>query len=162
MSEKKYNIFISHYVKDDKHVQTLKSKLKDKGFGVKNFSVDSTKHHTGRRPSDARIRRLLSIRIKAASTFICLIGNDTHKRKWVDFEIKKAQSEGKKIIGIYTHGNKDSVKIPEALQKYGNSILGWNSIDKLGEVITGKETIFENSDGSFYSNVFEINRVKCG
>lgn len=161
MNEKKYNIFISHYVKDDKHVQTLKSKLKNSGFGVRNFSIDSTKHHTRRRPSDPRIRRILSIRIKAASTFICLIGNNTHKRKWVDFEIKKAVAEGKKIIGIYTHGNKDNVRIPEALQKYGNSILGWNSIDKLGKVIKGKETIFEDADGSNYPNVFEINRVKC-
>ncbi|MDV3936898.1 hypothetical protein CMT78_03850 [Elizabethkingia anophelis] len=155
------NIFISHHGKDDHHVQNLKTRLKSKGFGVKNFSIDSTKHHNGRRPSDARIRRLLKIRIKAASTFICLIGKETHKRKWVDYEIRRAQQEGKKIIGIYTHGNKNEVSTPLALQQYANSILGWNSIDKLGEIITGKTTVFENADGSSYSNVYSISRVKC-
>lgn len=155
------NIFISHHGKDDHHVQNLKTRLKSKGYGVKNFSIDSTKHHNGRRPSDARIRRLLKIRIKAASTFICIIGKETHKRKWVDFEIRKAQQEGKKIIGILTHGNKNDASIPPALQQYANSILGWNSIDKLGDIISGKSTIFENQNGNDYSNPYVISRVKC-
>lgn len=155
------NIFISHYKKDDTHVQSLKKRLISQGFSVKNFSVDSTKHKDGRRPSDPVIQRLLDIRIKAASTFICLLGPDTHTRKWVNYEIRKAYLEGKKIIGVYTHGNKDSIELPQAFKKYGNSTLGWNSIEKLGNIISGENLPFENPDGTKSKKIYDSKRIKC-
>ena len=159
MAKKPYNIFISHYAKDDKHVQSLKDRLNNSGTIVRNFSVDSTKHKDGRRPSDRVITRLLNIRIKACSTFICLIGPDTHTRKWVNYEIRKAFQEGKRVIGIYTHGNKDSAILPEPMKKYGASVLGWNSLDKLGDVIEGKKSIFENQDGTTATPYYKIERI---
>src|SRR5690606_2417372 len=156
MAKKSYNIFISHYEKDDRYVQSLKNRLIESGKEVRNFSVDSTKHKDGRRPSDKVIARLLSMRIKACSTFICLIGQDTHTRPWVNFEIRKAYQEGKKVIGIYTHGNKESAILPEPMKKYGSSVLGWNSLDKLSDVIEGKKSIFENQDGTKVSAYYKI------
>ena len=97
MSEQ-HNIFISHYKEDDEQVQALKERLKCQGYDVRNFSVDSTNHKDGRRPSDAVIRRLLDMRIKWSSTFICLIGTKTHTREWVNYEIRKAHLEGKRIL----------------------------------------------------------------
>lgn len=157
---KNYNIFISHYHADDKHVQSLKSKLIDKGHNVRNFSVDSTNHKDGRRPSDAVIKRYLDIRIKASSTVICLLGPDTHKRPWVNYEIRKAYLEGKKIIGVYTHGNTDNVQLPDAFKKYGTSTLGANSINKLGDIISGKNT-FEDSKGNQAKSIYKTERIKC-
>lgn len=157
---KNYNIFISHYYADDQHVQSLKAKLKDKGYDVKNYSVDSTKHKDGRTPSDAVIKRYLDIRIKASSTVICLLGPDTHTRPWVNYEIRKAYLEGKKIIGLYTHGNTDNVQLPEAFKKYGTSTLGANSIEKLGEIISGKNT-FENASGNTAKPLYKTERINC-
>lgn len=158
---KRHNIFISHYERDDKQVQSLKQRLKDSGKDIRNFSVDSTKHKDGRRPSKAVIQRLLSIRIKACNTFICLIGSDTHTRPWVDFEIKKAHAEGKTIIGIYKYGDKNKVDIPERLVKYGSSIIGWNSLDKLVDIIEGNTSVFENPDGSPSTGYHKLQRVSC-
>lgn len=159
--DKAHNIFISHFEKDDKYVQDLKNRLIASGKNVKNFSVDSTKHKDGRTPSDQVIMRLLNIRIKACSTFICLLGPDTHSRPWVNYEIRKAYKEGKKVIGVYTHGNKDKVELPEPMKKYGTSTLGWNSLDKLGDIISGKTTTFEDQDGKPAKGYFSIERVKC-
>lgn len=156
-----HNIFISHYGKDDSHVQTLKNRLKEQGYNVRNFSVDSTNHKDGRKPSDAVVRRLLDMRIKWSSTFICLIGSRTHTREWVNYEIRKAYLQGKRIVGIYTHGNKDSVELPEAYKKYGTPPIGWNSIDKLGEIISGKNFPAENPDGSTSAPIFTITRIQC-
>lgn len=156
-----YNIFISHYSKDDKYVQSLKERLSKAGMKIRNYSVDSTKHTDGRRPSDAAIIRALNIRIKACSTFVCLIGPDTHSRPWVNYEIRKAFQEGKRVIGIYTHGNKDSAILPVPMKRHAGSILGWNSLDKLGDVIEGKTSIFENQDSSTSSGYYTIVRVKC-
>jgi hypothetical protein len=156
-----HNIFISHYGKDDDHLQSLKNRLKSKGFNVRNFSVDSTNHKDGRKPSDAVIERLLRMRINWSSTFICLIGPRTHTREWVNDEIKWAHEQGKKIIGIYTHGNKDKATLPDAFKEIEANAIGWNSIDKLGEIISGENFPYENPDGSIAMPLYPISRIKC-
>ncbi|MFM9985612.1 MAG: TIR domain-containing protein [Flavobacteriales bacterium] len=158
---KSNNIFISHYGEDDNHVQSLKQRLKDKGYDVRNFSIDSTNHKNGRKPSDAVVQRLLQMRIKWSSTFICLIGPETHTRKWVNYEIRLAHLQGKRIVGIYTHGSNNSVELPEAYKKYGSPPIGWNSLDKLGDIITGKNFPAENPDGSVSSPLFHRTKIKC-
>ena len=155
------NIFISHYGKDDAHVQSLKARLIKQGYTVRNFSVDSTNHKDGRKPPDAVVRRLLQMRLKWSSTFICLIGPRTHTRKWVNYEIKKAHLLGKRIVGIYTHGNKDSAELPENYKRYGSPPIGWNSIDKLGEIISGENFPPENPDGTVAAPIYSIKRIKC-
>ncbi len=157
--QKASNIFISHNGLDDAHVQSLKDRLRNQGFNVRNFSVDSTNHKDGRRPSDEVIRRLLSMRVKWSSTLICLIGPETHKSGWVNYEIRKAYLEGKPIVGIYTHGSKNSVELPEAFKKYGQSLIGWNSVEKLGEIVIGKNVPNENPDGTMAKPIHKLKRV---
>ena len=142
------NIFISHYGQDDGHVQSLKQRLKNQGYDVRNFSIDSTNHKDGRKPSDAVVQRLLRMRIKWASTFICLIGQRTHTRDWVDFEIEEAYKQGKRIVGVYAHGTMQTAEVPESIKKYASNIIGWNSIEKLGELVEGKNIPVEKPDGS--------------
>ena len=155
------NIFISHYGKDDEHVQSLKDRLNNQGYNVRNFSVDSTNHKDGRKPSDAVVERLLKMRISWSSTFICLIGPRTHTREWVNDEIKWAHEQGKKIIGIYTHGNKDTATLPEAFKEIEANAIGWNSIDKLGDIISGENFPYENADGTTATPIYPISRINC-
>ena len=160
--DKKYNIFISHYGKDDRHVQSLKQRFKDQGYNIRNSSIDSTKHkHRTKIPSDRVVSRLLRKGISWAGTFICLIGEKTHERKWVNHEIRQAHLQGKTIVGIYKHGCKDNVQLPDAYKKYGGAILGWNSLDKLGDAMVGKDINLENPDGSPKAPTYTVTRVKC-
>lgn len=156
-----HNIFISHYGEHDKHVQSLKERLKGSGYNVRNFSIDSTKHKDGRIPSKKVVQRLLDIRIKTSGILIVLIGKGTHEREWVNYEIRKAHLLGKRIVGIYTHGDKDSVQLPEAYKKYGSPPIGWNSVDKLGEIIAGKNIPAENPDGSVSAPMHQRPIIKC-
>lgn len=156
-----HNIFISHYGKDDEHVQSLKARLKDRGYDVRNFSVDSTNHKDGRKPSDAVVQRLLKMRIKWSKVLICLIGDKTHTRDWVDFEIEEAKNQGKRIIGIYTHGSMETAEPPENLKKYASDIIGWNSIDKLGDLIEGENIPVETPDGTIAPPLNPRTNVKC-
>ena len=159
--ETTHNIFISHYGKDDDHVQSLKQRLKDQGYNVRNSSIDSTKHKDGRIPSDEVIMRLIRRRISWAGTFICLIGPETHTRPWVNTEIREAHKQGKRIVGVYLHGSSNAVELPEAFKKYGGATLGWNSLDKLGDALDGKNISPENPDGSKRKPLFKVTRVKC-
>jgi hypothetical protein len=156
---KQHNIFISHYGKDDEHVQSLKTRLCDRGYDVRNFSVDSTNHKDGRKPSDAVVERLLRMRINWSSTFICLIGPRTYTRDWVDYEIEQAKKQNKRIVGIYTYGNKDTASLPKAFRETEANVLGWNSIDKLGAIISGDNFPYENADGTVATPLYPISRV---
>jgi hypothetical protein len=142
------NIFISHYGKDDEHVQSLKLRLREQGYDIRNFSVDSTNHKDGRKPSDEVVARLLRMRISWSSTVICLIGEKTHTRDWVDFEIEEAHNQGKRIIGVYAYGSSETAEPPDTVKWYASNIIGWNSIEKLGELIEGKNLPVENPNGS--------------
>ena len=157
MSKEK-NVFISHYGKDDKHVQNLKKRLSSEGYTIKNSSIDSTKPN--RVISNAAIERLLRMRINWAGTFICLVGKKTHTRDWVNYEIEQAHKQGKRIIGIYTHGSTDAI-LPENLKKYGGPIFGWNSLDKIGEALDGKNFPSETPDGKAREPIYDIARIKC-
>ncbi len=148
---KKKNVFISHYWKDDAHVQQLKKRLIDAGYDIRNYSVDSTKHRKRKRPSVEVIKRFLRRQVSWSSTVICLIGPKTHLRDWVNYEIKQAHLQGKKIVGIYTHGNKENAEVPENMQKYGGPLIGWNSIEKLGDILHDENFDVENPDGSMRS-----------
>ena len=158
--DKTHNIFISHHGKDDEHVQRLKQRLKDQGYNIRNSSIDSTKHRTVR-PSDAVIARLLRRGISWAGTFICLIGEETHTRPWINYEIRQAHIQGKCIVGIFMHGCKNSVELPEAFKRYGGTPLGWNSLNKLGDAMAGKNLPAENPDGSSRAPIYKIVRIIC-
>ena len=159
------NIFISHKGEDDEHVQHLKQRLRDRGYNVRNSSYESNnpKYDEGRkkRPSDAVIERYLRRCVNWSGTFICLIGEETNKSRWVDYEIKQAYRLGKHILGIYKHGCADSVELPEAFEKYKNSLIGWNSLGKLGDILDGKDFPNENPDGSSATPTNYIIRIKC-
>ncbi|MDH7912075.1 TIR domain-containing protein [Winogradskyella sp. SYSU M77433] len=157
---KKYNVFISHHGKDDDKVQDLKRRLIDKGYSIRNYSVDSTKHTEKKRPSDRVIQRFLRRQVSWAGTFICMIGKRTFSRKWVNDEIRMAHQQGKKIVGIYTHGNKD-VQLPQAFKKYGGALLGWNSLNKLGAIMDGKDFPVENPQGQPRKPIYKMAKVRC-
>jgi len=158
--DKTHNVFISHHGKDDAHVQGLKARLKNAGYTIRNSSVDSSKH-TDIRPSDQKIATDLKNGISWAGTFICLLGRETHSRAWVDYEIKQAHLLGKTIVGIYLHGCKNDVDLPESFKRYGGTPLGWNSLDKLGDAMAGKPLPAENPDSTPSAPIFKVVRVKC-
>ena len=141
-----HNVFISHYGEDEKELEALKNNLKAHGCDARNSSVEK-KDYDHKRHSDAVIARYLRICIRWAKTFIVMIVDHTHERKWVNYEIRQAAKQGKTIIGIYERGCKDNVELPGAFKEFGGTTLGWNSTDKLIDVINGKMAVNEKPDG---------------
>lgn len=159
--KKSKNVFISHYGKEDDKVQRLKERFAEKGYNIRNYSVDSTKHRRKKRPSDELIKRFLRRQISWSSSLICMIGPKTHTRDWVNYEIEAAHRQGKKIVGIYTHGNNERVQLPDAFKKYGGAIIGWNSIDKLMNIMNNKEFPVENNQGTSRTPMYSVSDSNC-
>ena len=81
-----------------------------------------------------------------AGTVIVLVGKETHKRPWVNWEIEEAHRQGKKIVGVYEEGLKDKVELPDALKNFGTSQVDWNP-EKIIGAINGNPS-FQDPDGS--------------
>lgn len=136
------NVFVSHYHEDEESIRKLKELLGDT-CQLRNYSVTSEKFNNAQ--NDEYIKSLLRPLIKAAGTFICLIGEKTKDSDWVDWEIRQAAKQGKRIIGVFCNGSRDA-DIPEALKELADAMVGWRK-DKIEAAIDGDST-FENADGT--------------
>jgi len=150
MAETK-NVFISHHHKDDADVDKLTNLLRKNGYNIRNSSIRAKPANQERLDKglvkDAVIKRLLRMKISWAGSVIVIVGKETHKRPWVNWEIEQAHRQGKKIVGIYEYGLKDKVDRPPALEKYGTSqVVGWDS-KSIISAIEGKPS-FQNPDGT--------------
>ena len=148
------NVFVSHYHKDEENIGKMKDLLGDE-FCIRNFSVTSDKYNNAQ--NEEYIKTLLRPLIKQSGTLICLIGPKTHDSEWVNWEIEQAIKQGKRIIGVYLWGAKDS-DIPPALEDGADAMVGWNH-DSIINAING-QNIFTNADGSTRPNV-GMTRVTC-
>lgn len=91
-----------------------------------------------------------------------MLGEKTHTRKWVNYEISNAHTQGKPIVGIFKRGCNNSVELPSTFKKYGGPTIGWNSLDKLGDIMSGDTAPIENPDGSERDPIHDIVRISCG
>src|ERR1017187_2592713 len=102
------HVFISHHHADDAEVDKLTELLTRSGHDIRNSSIRAKPANQRRldrgQVKDETIRRLLRMKISWASTVVVLIGKDTHKRPWVDWEIEQAHRQGKRIVGVYIRG----------------------------------------------------------
>lgn len=57
---------------------------------------------------DAEIQKWIDSQMEGRTCAIILIGENTAKRKWIDYEIKKAWDNKIGVLGIHIHGIKDS------------------------------------------------------
>ena len=152
MSDQK-NVFISHHHRDDAQVDKLTDLLKKNNCNIRNSSIRAKPANQERLDKglvkDSVIKRLLRMKMSWASTVIVLVGKETHTRPWINWEINLANKLGKNIVGVYERGLKDKVDLPDALKRYGTSLVGWGA-EGILEAIYGNP-VFQNPDGSLRS-----------
>lgn len=157
------HVFISHHHADDADVDNLTELLTRSGHDIRNSSIRAKPANQRRldqgQIKDETIRRLLRMKISWASTVVVLIGKDTHRRPWVDWEIEQAHKQGKRIVGVYIRGGTEADKSP-ALERYASAIVGWNTDSIIGAV-EGAENSFQNPDGSARQITHPNTSIKC-
>ena len=124
--DKTKNIF------DADSILKLKSLLDRHGLKMKDSSIYESKNPNNAN-NEEYIKSLIRPRIDWAGTTVVLIGKNTSKSDYVNWEIEHAASKG-----VYLQGESDS-EIPEALNKYGNSLQKWNG-ESIISGITGDNT----------------------
>ena len=160
------NVFICHHSADVPKLRDVLDNRRSKGYDVRSSSLQEDKDnkvvHKGKHVADATVARYIRRAIKWAGTFIVLIGEHTHERAWVNYEIRNAHFQGKKIIGVYKYGCAQTAELPEAYKRYGTSPIGWNSMDKLAGMIQGNVVPPELPDGTpTTKSIYPMIYIEC-
>lgn len=156
MVQKIRNVFISHVHEDDAYLGKFKDLLSRKEYNVKDGSINSDKPNEAKNPNYIKTS-ILAPRIKWSGVLFVLISPNTHRSKWVNWEIEYAHKNNKRIIGVWSQGAKDS-DLPEALDKYADAIVGWNSESIIDALEGNNQT---TKAGGNIPEVRNIYRVKC-
>lgn len=117
------NVFLSFHMEDKNLIELLRYQAKSERFDLK------FRDYSAKDPFSDPWKKHCSKRISQCSTVAVMIGKDTATRPAVNWEIKEAYRQGKKVVGIM--GYKDSNhQIPEQMIKKNAKIVNWN----LGDV----------------------------
>lgn len=138
------NVFISHVHEDDDGLDKLKRLLASKGMNIRDSSIHTGKFNEATDPDYIKTQ-ILAPAINWAGVFICYVSSKTKDSDWVNWEIEYAAKQGKRIVGVWAHGENEC-DLPTALTEYADAVVGWNG-DAIIDAIDGKDG-WEKPDGS--------------
>lgn len=122
----KRQIFYSfHYANDVFRVQQIRNigSLED------NQPVSVNDWEQVKRGGDKAIEKWINDNMQYRSCIVVLVGEETHERPWVRYEIKKAWNEGKGVLGIHIHNFKCARKIKDNPYSNGKCSQGKNPFE---------------------------------
>jgi hypothetical protein len=128
----KKRVFLSFIAEDKDRVQGLRLLAKNPNFDIE-FYDESV-----RAPFDSQnaeyIKRQIREKINRTSVTVCLISEETHKSKWVDWELRVSAEKGNKIIAMALKGVEEAV-LPSLIKEKGLTFHAWD-IDMLARLIS--------------------------
>ena len=86
-----------------------------------------------RRGGEAAIQKWIDRQMHGKSCVIVLIGEDTASRPWVRYEIEKAWTDGKGVVGIYIHNlrNREGLQARKGDNPLRNLRLGRHRLSEI-------------------------------
>lgn len=116
-------IFISHAFKHVADYASLLGRFDAYGYEVYNHSIPFWD------PVDARGRELAQVieqKIRGCDTVMVLVTQGIHNSEWIKYEMQLAKRYGKRVVGVWRHGEKGSIPIPDLLDEQLYRMVGWN------------------------------------
>jgi len=137
------NVFISFTLENLQQVNSIRSLAQNPHYGLEfhdRSEMEPVKDKRGTplpyQPDDRRadpVRKELKRLLQKATKMVVVIGETTHKSKWVNWEIQtfydmKSNLDGdatRRIKGMYVKGYEDRV-LPKRVKRLGISTMDWN------------------------------------
>lgn len=139
------NIFISHIHEDDARLPDLKKLLADNGCDARDASINSSNPNNATEENYIKYE-ILAPQIRWASVLVVLLTPDTKDSMYVNWEIEYARKMGKRIIGVWDHGE-SGCEVPPALDEYADAIVSWRG-NQIADAIMGNLNGAFNRDGT--------------
>jgi hypothetical protein len=86
-----------------------------------------------KQPFDEAWKTQCTERIRQSSVVVVPIGEDTHKREAVLWEIRKAHELGKPVIGMRIYKDRNH-KVPDPMLEHGDKVVDWSLDELQGEI----------------------------
>ena len=150
MADETKNIFVSHQHSDADQIESFKNLIGRHGIDMRDSSIYEKKLKNDAHNEQYIKQELIKPQMQWAGTVVVLIGKDTAKSDYVNWEIKTAADMGKRIVGVYLQSAKED-DIPPALVEYGDNLVGWNG-SKIVRAIDGEDMDWEKPDGTCRDN----------
>jgi len=118
--------FSFHYERDIWRVAQVRNcNVVTKSY-QKNEFLDKAQWETIKRGGDAAIKRWINAQLNGTSVTIVLIGAETYRRPYVNYEIKQSFIRGNGLLGIYIHNVKNQFGLTDrqGLNPFDNFRLG--------------------------------------
>lgn len=119
---RKRRVFASFHAEDLPQVRGLRLMLRNPSVGL-DFYDGSVRATIGSEDS-GYVRQVIREKIRTCSVAVCLIGNGTAWRDWVDWELRTALEMGKGICGIRLKGSRG--RAPDILRERRAPVARWD------------------------------------
>ena len=116
-------VFLSYAYEDIQQVRGLKLLLANPNFDLE-FYDESLAVAVDSRDADY-VKRVIGEKIKRSSVTVCLIGKETHKSKWVGWELTTSDECGNKIIAMALKGI-DQAVLPALIKEKKLTFYPWD------------------------------------
>ncbi len=118
-----YYLFVSHAWRYDESYERIVQMLDAAPyFSWSNFSVP--RHDPAIASNTSALKVQLDNQIRPVQVVLVLSGLYVAHSQWIQYEIDRAVGWKKPIIGVRPWGNQ---RMPEAVTKVANKIVGWNT-----------------------------------
>ena len=151
------NVFISHIHENDEGLTDLKNLVARHGLTCRDASITKGKFNEAHNEDYIKYQ-ILAPRINWCSVLAVYISPETKNSDFVAWEIEYAHKQGKRIVGVWERGAKDC-ELPEALNRYADSVVGWNG-ESIVDAINGDSNDWHRLDGSGH-DYRRIKRYSC-
>src|SRR5438045_4049837 len=111
-------IFLSFHQEDLAQVNGFRLMMKNRHLNLR-ISDDDSRHPVDSEHS-TYIKKVIRQKIRSAEVLVCLIGNGTAWRDWVEWEIATAKEECRGICGVRLKGSRG--RTPPVLNSLGPSV----------------------------------------
>lgn len=128
---KKRRAFLSFHMEDRQQVQGFRLMASNPKLNIEIYDDSLQEPVDSERSS--YVRSVIREKIQRASVVICLIGNGTAWRDWVDWELRTAHELGKGICGVRLKGSRG--RVPPLLREMGAPISPSMEVEEVIRVI---------------------------
>ena len=115
----KPRVFISFHHEDEPQVNLLRQQAKTEQSDIQ-FTDYSVKE-----PFDEKWKTQCTERINRTSVVIVMVGQETHQREAVNWEIKKSYELNKKVVCVRIYRDENH-KIPQQCKENNAKVISWD------------------------------------
>lgn len=123
-------VFLTFHYEDRDQVSGFRLMVHNPKVGIDLYDFGLTE--AIRSEEDRYIRRAIKAKIAEAEVVMCLVGNGTAWREWVDWEIETGARLGKGLCGVRLKGARG--RTPPMLKEAGAVVAPWD-VGEITEVI---------------------------